>query len=169
MPGVESASLTSHLPIGDVGNTYRTNAQGQEGDAQRIFLRGVFPGSFETLGIPLQRGRTFAQRDGQPGADPVVVVNETLAIWDTSGLKPSSYLLRLWLSHNFGDSLAFLSTARLESGTAAYDNAAGGAAPRLDFRAPRQGTAAARRSARAWRPGRRERTSRSRPSRGRRW
>ncbi len=73
MPGVESASLTSHLPIGDVGNTYRANAQGQEGDAQRIFLRGVFPGSFETLGIPLVSGRDVEEGGDRDGPYQVIL------------------------------------------------------------------------------------------------
>lgn len=57
LPGVESATLTSHLPIGDFGNIYRASAQGRGEDRQRVFLRGVFPESFEALGIPVVSGR----------------------------------------------------------------------------------------------------------------
>jgi predicted permease len=55
----------------------------------------VSPGYFETLGIPLRRGRTFDERDGRPGTDPVVIVNETLAAAHWPGQDPVGKRLKL--------------------------------------------------------------------------
>jgi putative ABC transport system permease protein len=78
LPGVQSAAVTSHLPIGDFGNIYRANAQGSGRDPERIFLRSVFPGYFETLEIPLLSGRDVDLED-QEGSPWVVILSETAA------------------------------------------------------------------------------------------
>jgi putative ABC transport system permease protein len=78
MPGVESATLTSHLPIGDFGNIYRANAQGREEDVQRVFLRAVFPESFETLGIPRFSGRELDDA-AAPDGPYEVILSQTAA------------------------------------------------------------------------------------------
>jgi predicted permease len=43
---------------------------------------------FETMNIPLKRGRTFNEHDGRPGTDPVVIVNERLAERHWPGQDP---------------------------------------------------------------------------------
>ncbi|HUF48894.1 MAG TPA: ABC transporter permease, partial [Vicinamibacterales bacterium] len=48
------------------------------GDTPRAILRGVSPGYFETLGIPIVRGRSLTDTDAD-GAERVAVVNEALA------------------------------------------------------------------------------------------
>jgi putative ABC transport system permease protein len=78
IPGVESATLTSHLPIGDFGNIYRASAPGTQEEPQRVFLRSVFPGYFETLGIPLMAGREVEAED-QPESPFVVILSQTAA------------------------------------------------------------------------------------------
>jgi putative ABC transport system permease protein len=78
MPGVESATLTTQLPIGDFGNIYRARAEGREGDQQRVFLRSLYPGYFETLGIPLLAGEGFRD-EGRVGGPWVVVISQTAA------------------------------------------------------------------------------------------
>ncbi len=78
LPGVQSAAVTSHLPIGDFGNIYRAQAQGSAGDPQRIFLRSVFPGYFETLEIPILSGRDFDPED-QEGSPWIVILGRTAA------------------------------------------------------------------------------------------
>ena len=45
-------------------------------------------GYFETLGIPLKKGRAFDERDGRPGTDPVVIVDESLAARHWPGQDP---------------------------------------------------------------------------------
>jgi putative ABC transport system permease protein len=78
LPGVQSAAVTSHLPIGDFGNIYRAQAQGSARDPQRIFLRSVFPGYFETLEIPILSGRDFDPED-QEGSPWIVILGSTAA------------------------------------------------------------------------------------------
>jgi len=81
LPGVVSAASTSNLPprtgpplgfriLGD-------QRVGDEAD-QATFYHEVSPGYFETMRIPLTRGRAFAERDNE-SAPGVVIVSETLA------------------------------------------------------------------------------------------
>ena len=79
IPGVESAGVASAIPLGG-NDTFgritvegRTFPPGQEPDAQK---RIVSAGYFETLRIPVRRGRAFNATDDvrTPG---VIVVNET--------------------------------------------------------------------------------------------
>ncbi len=95
LPGVESAALTSHLPIADQGNTYRANAAGAA-EPQRIFLRSVLPGVFETLGIPLLAGRGIDDQDQGDGPD-VVVLSETAARRMFPGEDPLGKVVELQL------------------------------------------------------------------------
>ena len=81
-PGVRAASLVSTLPLGgwnswtDVVFEGRpTPAEGEENTAGTLT---VGSGYFETLGIPLRKGRGFTDRDTL-GASPVVVINQTMA------------------------------------------------------------------------------------------
>jgi putative ABC transport system permease protein len=78
VPGVESVALTSHLPIGDFGNIYRAISQGREEEPERVFLRSVFPGYFETLGIPVLMGRDLEDADNGEDRN-VVVLSRTAA------------------------------------------------------------------------------------------
>ncbi|HKP82789.1 MAG TPA: ABC transporter permease [Pyrinomonadaceae bacterium] len=81
-PGVESAALVSHLPLGgsNASESYLVEgvpepAPGQEyGGRYRV----ATPDYFRTMGISLVHGRSFTDQD-KAGTTPVVVVNETLA------------------------------------------------------------------------------------------
>ncbi|HEY7545274.1 MAG TPA: ABC transporter permease, partial [Blastocatellia bacterium] len=81
LPGVNAASIVSHLPLaGDTGVTSleiegrpKDWAGGPEGQ-----IHSTGPGYFRTLGIPLISGRDFTTRDDQT-APPVLIVNEALA------------------------------------------------------------------------------------------
>jgi len=81
LPGVESASVSRGLPIGDWAGQFFTTADdpnppvGHVPDANYVV---VSPDYFRTLGIPLRRGRSFNAHDTQTGAR-VVIVNEELA------------------------------------------------------------------------------------------
>src|SRR5204863_6568143 len=61
------------------GNSFQFPYRSQA-DAERFTmeLRYVTPGYFQTLGIPIKRGRGFNETDVR-GAPRVIVVNETLA------------------------------------------------------------------------------------------
>jgi predicted permease len=99
LPGVESAALTSCLPLSgteslagfiadrnfqidpeaDVGAYVRGGfLQPTKNSPKICWWRAVSPDYFKTMGIRLQRGRTFTDFDNEKGAK-VVVVSEALA------------------------------------------------------------------------------------------
>jgi predicted permease len=75
IPGVEAAAVTTAVPP-----RHRTEApleiEGQE--PRLVSVVAITPRFFETLGVPLLRGRGFTARDGDAGAE-TVLVNERLA------------------------------------------------------------------------------------------
>jgi predicted permease len=82
LPGVESASFTNKIPIlHRWTNWYIWNAdappQAQE-DRLSTYSRTVMPGYFETLGIPILRGRDHAHDDG-PREEPYLVISQSTA------------------------------------------------------------------------------------------
>ncbi len=81
IPGVESVGGTSALPLRGTSATYYVLAdQDFEDMNQRAIttFKYVLPGYFQTLDIPLLRGRDVAETDGA-GSLPVVVINQTMA------------------------------------------------------------------------------------------
>ncbi|HEX7090301.1 MAG TPA: ABC transporter permease [Longimicrobiales bacterium] len=81
LPGVRGAAAVSHLPLdgsdtnggfGIIGREY------PEGETPYAKKRIATPGYFETMGIPLIRGRTFDERD-RPGSRDVVVISQAIA------------------------------------------------------------------------------------------
>jgi putative ABC transport system permease protein len=115
LPGVESASAINHLPLaGDRwGVPFAIDGRPQPRPAERpsAVFRAVFPGYFETMQIPLLRGRAIEAGDG-PTAAPVVIVNEFVArrYWpgdDPVGKRlsidpddPESWLTVVGVAHN---------------------------------------------------------------------
>jgi putative ABC transport system permease protein len=80
VPGVEAAaSINNMLPLRGGGARSGVSAPGSTAEPSTrpvIAYTGVTPGFFDTLGIPLLRGRSF-EKNEQPGR--VAVVNRTLA------------------------------------------------------------------------------------------
>jgi putative ABC transport system permease protein len=92
LPGVEAAGVVSVLPVSDNYDRIGFSVEGEpppppgEGpDADRYMISS---GYFQALAIPLQSGRQFNEQDGAADAQPVVIINETLArrYWQTSAL-----------------------------------------------------------------------------------
>ncbi|HJU44643.1 MAG TPA: ABC transporter permease [Vicinamibacterales bacterium] len=80
VPGVESAAVSLGLPYQRILNM-GARVIGASGDpSDFIFTTATYvtPGYFETLRLPMQRGRTFATSDAKTSA-PVAIVNETFA------------------------------------------------------------------------------------------
>jgi putative ABC transport system permease protein len=50
-----------------------------ENEPQMVQMQSITPGYFQTMGIPVRRGREFTARDNAAGAPPVMVINEALA------------------------------------------------------------------------------------------
>jgi putative ABC transport system permease protein len=81
MPGVVTAGVASDLPLEDDGFNPTFEIEGRtfpEDEEPRANFDIASAGFFETLRIPLLRGRTFTPAD-DTGAPPVVIINESFA------------------------------------------------------------------------------------------
>jgi predicted permease len=81
LPGVRSASLALVVPLSYMSNTERVSREGYEprsGESLLVQNNAVGARYFETLGIPILRGRGIDQQDRQD-TEPVAVINETMA------------------------------------------------------------------------------------------
>ena len=83
IPGVERASAGHPLPIlwgSGTGTDFTiANHPNPPDQLPNAGAGVVMPGYFETLSIPLLRGRTIAAHDNDPKAPPVAVINQTFA------------------------------------------------------------------------------------------
>ncbi len=81
IPGVETVSGASALPFSGQGGSSSFQIVGREvPESQKkpeALRRTVLPGFFETLGIPLLRGRTFVESD-RDGVAEAVVISRTM-------------------------------------------------------------------------------------------
>ncbi|UCG86839.1 MAG: ABC transporter permease [Gemmatimonadota bacterium] len=80
VPGVESAAITTLIPVSGQDEIWGLEIEGRpqsgpEDDIAALFYR-VSPGYFETMGIPLRLGREFTPDDGE-GKVRVAVVSES--------------------------------------------------------------------------------------------
>jgi putative ABC transport system permease protein len=82
LPGVEDAGFITYLPFTGLGAATGFNVIGRPAyppsQAPVTDVRVVQPGYFETMRIPLLRGRLFNGADNQPDAPRRFLVNETL-------------------------------------------------------------------------------------------
>ncbi len=81
LPGLSAAGLASHLPLAFEISTTRLAAAGETAEPDewpRVDGATVGPGYFETLRVPLLRGRTFNAGDTED-TPRVAVVNESFA------------------------------------------------------------------------------------------
>ena len=82
IPGVQAAAFAAYLPLGGTDNSWAFDIEGRPPRPPGIFdianYRPVTAGYFETMGIPLRRGRAFDSGDGED-RPLVVIVNETMA------------------------------------------------------------------------------------------
>jgi predicted permease len=83
IPGVERVSAGHPLPIlwgrGTFVNFTIANHLSSPDHLPDAGAAVVMPGYFETLSIPLLRGRTIAPHDNDPKAPPVAVINQAFA------------------------------------------------------------------------------------------
>ena len=82
LPGVQSAGLTAYLPLSGADNGWAFFIEGRPplpvGVYNMAKYRPVSAGYFETIGIPVLRGRGFTTSDSE-NAPLVVVINESMA------------------------------------------------------------------------------------------
>ena len=98
VPGVTSAALTSQLPLsGDVdlyGLHFDPPPPDDPGETQGTFRYSVSPGYFQTMRIPLRRGRLLDERDRE-GVPRVALISESLANRRLPGRDPLGQRLRI--------------------------------------------------------------------------
>jgi predicted permease len=95
LPGLESAALARVAPMTrerEGGRVWRLGEQGDE-RAMTVSRNFVSPDYFRVLRIPLVRGRVFDERD-RAGAQPVAIVNETMARRAWPGQDPVGQFLQ---------------------------------------------------------------------------
>jgi putative ABC transport system permease protein len=81
VPGVVSVGGTTRLPLGGANSTTQVAVEGRipaEGQWPEADFRRAVHRYFETMGVPVKRGRVFTDAD-RADAPPVVVINESLA------------------------------------------------------------------------------------------
>jgi putative ABC transport system permease protein len=82
-PAIQSAGFTTYLPLSGSDNGWAFLIEGRPPLPTGIFYfakyRPVSAGYFETLGIPILRGRSFTRGDEREGSPWVVVINESMA------------------------------------------------------------------------------------------
>ena len=82
VPGVVSASLVRGLPFSGNGGTASIVLPDREappkGMEPEVLVNTAMPNYFETIGIPLLKGRVFGNED-QANTTPVVVINQLMA------------------------------------------------------------------------------------------
>ncbi|MBA3268895.1 MAG: ABC transporter permease [Acidobacteria bacterium] len=104
-PGVESATATSYLPAGgggfDLGRVFLAEGQPEPPSTSDVAAMWtvITSGYFRTLGIPLLRGRPFADRDRGDSA-PVTIVSASFAAAMFPGQDPIGRRVRSWRDEN---------------------------------------------------------------------
>jgi predicted permease len=93
IPGGASVALTTSLPLSDGAYGARVHA-GSATEPVPATFSSVTPGYFETLRVPLLRGRDFSSVDAAT-APPVVIVNQSLAQRLWSDEDPIGQRMRL--------------------------------------------------------------------------
>jgi putative ABC transport system permease protein len=97
LPGVRSASLVEHLPLGLNVHLSSMEIKGRpkprKGEELDVDRSSAAPGYFETMGIPLLAGRDFTAADS-PGAQKVAIINQTAARQFWPGVDPLGKRLR---------------------------------------------------------------------------
>src|SRR5215216_5272742 len=81
LPGVESAALVAPMPFSgaEIGGDFRIEGHNTEPGREPVAnVRNVTPQYFQTLRIPLLKGRYFSEQDQASGVG-AAIVNETLA------------------------------------------------------------------------------------------
>ena len=80
IPGTQAVGVTNVLPLsGEFGNSFKIEGGPRpQGEIRQAEYRAISADYFRAMGIPLQKGRVFTERDTKdaPGA---VIVNETFA------------------------------------------------------------------------------------------
>jgi predicted permease len=98
-PGVEAVAITSHIPFGLWGmDKTPVHLPGEEPeseeDLKKVDFARVSEEYFDTLGIPILRGRSFSSRDTE-SSSPVAIVSESMAsqFWGSTDVIGETVIL----------------------------------------------------------------------------
>jgi putative ABC transport system permease protein len=94
LPGVVSAAFTSQLPLSGDYESYGIEYEAYPHDYDVGYRYAVSPGYFETMHIPLVRGRLLNEND-RAGAPVAVVISESLAKRRFAGRDPLGQRVRM--------------------------------------------------------------------------
>jgi putative ABC transport system permease protein len=97
LPGVQAAAIAGNHPI-DPGFTNSFTVVGREAEARtwpEISIRRVTSGYFQTMSVPLIRGRLLSDADGT-FAPPVLLVNQAAARRFFGDADPVGQRIRFW-------------------------------------------------------------------------
>ena len=97
VPGVTAASFTSQLPLSSDSDVYGAQFESSPNDPEQdhgAFRYAVTPGYFETIGIPLRRGRLLDAHD-VAGAPVAILINESFAKRKFPGQDPIGQRLHI--------------------------------------------------------------------------
>ncbi len=104
-PGIESAAVSSALPVGGggfyLGRVFLAEGWPEPpagGDAEGQW-NVISPGYFKTSGTRLIKGRDFDERDTETG-NPVIIINQTLARRMFPNEEPLGKRIRSWRDEN---------------------------------------------------------------------
>lgn len=97
VPGVSAAAFTSQLPLSGDADVYGVQLETAHNvrEAHEAFRYGVSPGYFETMGIPLRRGRLFDAHDVTSVPVRPVLINESFAKSKFAGRDPIGQRVRI--------------------------------------------------------------------------
>ncbi len=90
LPGVEGAALVDNLPLGLSNNDADVKVDGytpSKDESISISYSVISPAYFETLRVPMKKGRTFTERDDSAAA-PVLIVNQRFVERFLNGRDP---------------------------------------------------------------------------------
>jgi putative ABC transport system permease protein len=101
LPGVESASAVSALPMSPLGVQFELPftidglAEASPSERPRARYRAVMADYFRTMGIRLVDGRTFDDFDGRENGAKVAIVNELVVRRYFQGVSPLDKLVKI--------------------------------------------------------------------------
>jgi predicted permease len=102
LPGAKGVALANFIPLDGASYGFTFTIRGRPpmrpSDEPVTEVRQVTPDFFETLGMPVLRGRAIAETD-QPGATKVLVINQALA----KKFFPNGDAVGQWLALGWGE------------------------------------------------------------------
>jgi macrolide transport system ATP-binding/permease protein len=112
LPGAESATVVSEVPLQFGGDSSLYTIESSDSLAQRQLSRSfVGPRFFNTVSIPLLRGRDFSQRDTE-SAPWVAIINETMARQYWRGQDPIGKRIRYDINNTWIDIIGVAKDAK---------------------------------------------------------